>query len=463
MEPRERLNGEPRPEDARAPGDFGPPVEAPVESSTQPPLETPSRTPPEDTDAEELESQEPPVDAGPVQVGWQGIGSVLGRSLDTYGSAFPTFLALGVPVAIFTAVTVIAAGNVLAVLLASILTALVGLVTSAAMIYTTDDLGRGVRPTLASVLDRASDRVIPLFLSTLVVLAAILGISILVGIVIVVLGLAAGTGPSDVLALTLLAIAAIGVPAAYIGLRWALSSPSIVLAELGPMAGLNRSFSLTRGHLWRLVGLYFVLTLVVLPAAAGANLVSMYAPQRAVAAAGLAITTLLTAPILAIVIATVYRDLVGRPEGEGVPRGQGRKTAIAATLGGGVLVFAVGIWAVTSAGGQIFLPERGQVVAGTSQNVLDPCHPNGIKTEFDSGEEIWIAAIFTQKVPAGDEAVVEFFGDGLSLGSAVLTAVPPGTECYYEQGPVRNAEPGTYRIVVTYLSTVIADGSFTVR
>jgi hypothetical protein len=418
---------------------------------------------PQEADTGPLGWTTPPPEPGPGEIGWRGIGSTIGRTLDTYGSGLPTFLALGVPIAIFSAVTVLAQTNVPAVILASLMTGLVGLVTGAAMVRAADDLGRGVPPSLASALDRAAGRAVPLLLSTLVVIAVVGGITALAAIVAIAL-VAIGSGSAGgVLAVVAVVVAVVILT--YISLRWALSSPAIVLGELGPVAGLNRSWSVTRGHLWRLVGLYIVLGLLTIPASIGASLMSTYAAQRAVAALGLGIATLLTAPLLAIAIAIVYRDLAGQPEGTaaGVPRGHGRRTAVFATLGGGLLVLVAGVWTITSSGGQVFLPERGQVLAGTSQNASNPCHPNGVKSSFDSSEEIWIGAIFTQRVPTGDEMVVEYFGDGTSLGRAALTSAPPGTECYYENAPIRGAQPGTYRVIVTYGSTVLADGSFTVR
>ena len=473
MEPREPMSGEPRPEDAPPEPplpDTSPDVSPGLSPNLPPdasPLEAPppDTAPPEDAAAGSLEwSTPPPADSGPGEIGWRGIGSTLGRALDTYGSAFPVFVALGIPVAIFSAVTVLAGTNLPAVLVASLMTGVVGLVVSAAMIFTADDLGRGIRPSLAGALDRAAGRAVPLLLSTLVVLAVVGGIGALATIVAIAL-VAIGSGSAGVVALALVAAAVTVVILGAISLRWAVSSPAIVLDDLGPLAGLNRSWSVMRGHLWRLVGLYVVLGLLVIPASSGASLMSTYASQRAVAAVGLGIATLLSAPLLAIAIAIVYRDLAGRPApaGAGVPRGRGRRTAVVATLGGGLLVFTAGVWAITSSGGQIFVPERGQVLAGTSQNTLDPCHPNGVKSNFDSTEEIWIGAVFTQRVPTGDEVVVEYFGDGTSLGSATLTAVPPGLDCYYEIDPIRGALPATYRVTVTYGSRVIADGSFTVR
>jgi hypothetical protein len=136
---------------------------------------------------------------------------------------------------------------------------------------------------------------------------------------------------------------------------------------------------------------------------------------------------------------------------------------VIATVGTGFLVFAAGIWAVSNAGGQVFDPDRGHVIAGTIQNRASLCRPENRKTTFETTDNIWVTAIFTKRVPAGENIVVEYFVGNTSLGSATLTAEAPGLDCYYETQALRGAEPGTYRITVTYASAVIADGSFTVR
>jgi hypothetical protein len=334
------------------------------------------------------------------------------------------------------------------------------------MMFATDDLGRGVRPGIGDTLDRAAGRAIPLVLAWLAIAAVVGALIAVIAVVAVVFGIVFARDSAVVAGVAIGVLVLIAsVVAIVLAVRWSLIGQAIVLDGLGPLAGLNRSRQLTRGHAWRLVGLFFALGLFTALASGGASLLSTYAPNRAFAAVGLAIATLLTSPLLAIALALAYRDLAGRPAGAGagLPRGSGRRTGVVAVFGGGIIVFAAGIWAVTSAGGQIFLPERGQVIAGTSQNALDPCHPNGGKTTFESTEEIWIAAIFTKGVLPGDEVVVEYGLDGVSLGTASLQAGAEGLECYYEVDPVVGAQPGTYRITVTLGSAVLADGSFTVR
>ena len=408
-----------------------------------------------------------PASGNSTEIGWQGIGSTIGRALDAYGSALVLFLALSTPVAILTALTVVAGSNVAAVIAAAIVLTVTALVTGAAMTFATDDLGRGVPPGIADVLDRAAGRAVPVILATLAFGAVIVGLTVVISIAAIIVGVVAVASDSAVLGVVTIVIV---VPAAIVAVvvlsvRWGLSIQAIVLGGLGPLEGLRRSRSLTRGHVMRLVGLYFALGLFTILPSVGASLLTTFAVNRAFAAVGLAVSTLLTSPLFAIALAIAYQDLAGRPEGAGavLPRGNGRGAALTTVLGAGIIVLVAGIWAATSAGGQIYLPERGQVVAGASRNALDPCHPDGIRATFESSEEIWIAAIFTSGVPAGGSIVIEYSLDGTILGSAPLTAGAQGLQCYYETDPIVGASPGTYRITVRYGSAVVADGNFTVR
>jgi len=407
----------------------------------------------------------PAPEIGPSGSGWRGVGSVVGRTLDTYGTALRPFLALSIPTAILGALGQFAVTNVPVVVLIAVVTAVVSLVTGAAMMLATDDLWRGVRPGLADVLDRAAGRIGALVLSGLVVALVIGGLvvagALIFGVIMVssTLGSAVGAAVFAILAVALVVVASV------VTLRWSLAAAAIVLDTNGPIAGLNRSRVLTQGKVWRLLGLYFVLGLIAVLVSIGASLLSTYAAERAVAAVGLAIATLVSSPLLSIAPAIVYRDLSGRTElpADVMPRRTGRRVALLAVVGGGILLCAAGIWTVAGAGGQIFIPDRGQVIAGTSTNAADPCRPGGVKSTFTSAEEIWIAAVFASHVPAGEEIVVEYSRDAESLGSAPLTAGPAGLDCYYEIEPIRGGAPGTYRIIVRHGSAVIADGSFTIR
>ena len=396
--------------------------------------------------------------------GWQGIRFTIGRAFDVYGSAFIRYLVLGVPIAIFSGISLAAGSDLLVSIVASLLTIVTAVVCGAAMMLMTDDIGRGADPSLASALDRAAGRAVPLVLSSIVVAAVGAGIGLaafIAGVIVAVAG--GGTTASLTLALVVIVVA-ISVPLSFVVVRWAVGGQAIVLDRFGPLAGLRRSWTLTRGHAWRMVGLYLTAGLLTGLASFGAGLLSAFADQRALVAVGAGLGTILATPLLAIALTIAYRDLTGWPVDPSTTLPSGRwRASVVAVVGGGILVFAAGIWAVSSARGLPYSPDRGHVIAGTSQNAFNLCRPNGVRDTFTSADAIWIGAIFSRHVPAGQSVVVEYLADGRSVGRGSLTAGPQGLDCYYEGSPIEGIRPGTYRVTITYASEIIADGSFAVR
>jgi hypothetical protein len=488
----------------------GPAPESPPEPAPgAPPADDPAgELPTASLDQPVSHWQAPAPDLPPGQAGWRGIGSTIGRTFDTYGTAFGTFLALSAPISIFATMTLLAGSNSSAILLLTLVNVVVGLVCGAAMMLATDDLARGPQASVGDVLDRAAGRIGSLTLSALIVGLALGGFVVIIAIAGGVVGIAtrAGPGSSAGTALVVVLVVALLIPVFILLMRWGLSGPAIAVDGFGAMAGLRRSRELTRGHLWRLAGLFVALGLIVSLVGGGASLLSTFAPDRALAAAGVAIATLFTAPLLGIAPAVAYRDLAGRRQGttEGLPAERmapdempleaapleaapleaapleaapleaapleaapldraGRRVSALAVVGVGVILGAAGIWSVSNTGGRIFIPDRGQVLAGTALNAADLCHPSGRKTTFSTAEEIWIAAVFSSHVPAGQEIIIEFLRGDQSLASAPVTAGPAGLDCYYETGPLREAPAGTYRIIVLHGSTTLADGTFTIR
>jgi hypothetical protein len=57
-----------------------------------------------------------------------------------------------------------------------------------------------------------------------------------------------------------------------IGIRLGLVTYSIIVEDQGPLAGLRRSWELTRGQIWRLLGYGIVLALVIVPVGMIVNL-----------------------------------------------------------------------------------------------------------------------------------------------------------------------------------------------
>lgn len=77
----------------------------------------------------------------------------------------------------------------------------------------------------------------------------------LLALVLIVVGVVGG-----------LAITVVGIPVAiFLALRWAFAIPAFMIEDMSPGAALGRSWNLSRGHFWRLLGLAGVFLLVFLP------------------------------------------------------------------------------------------------------------------------------------------------------------------------------------------------------
>jgi hypothetical protein len=104
--------------------------------------------------------------------------------------------------------------------------------------------------------------VIPVFIILFVVFAGstMLGVSDnSVGSVL------AGIGFAILLLLMYLALIVLFLaPAIYLSARWLVDVPSFIAESLGPIEALRRSWNLTRGHVWRVIGYSILLALISL-------------------------------------------------------------------------------------------------------------------------------------------------------------------------------------------------------
>jgi hypothetical protein len=423
------------------------------------------------------------------------IGSVVGRSLDTYGSEWSLFLFIGLPYALVFGIGTVADPLVWPSTLVGIL---LGLVTTGVATLIAADLWTGGSATVGSALARTVRRLVPLVLSfTLLMLAAGLigaGVTVVAG---VALGL---LGPLGVL------VTVVVVPAGILALivlliRTTLVGPAVLLEGHGPLGGLKRSWALTRGSTWRLFGLLLLFGLIVSIASAGSGTLSSYAVDRWIAGLGLALGTLIVAPLYAIPTTLVFLDLGGRrgrtapgtgPAGPselaavtsgpsaspgpsastglaGTPDprirvGRGRWIAMGIVIGIGVVLAVAGGAAVEGSGGLAVVPDRGRILAGHSFNLFDPCRPGDLATTFDADDEIRLGGYFLEAVPIGEAARLRFLLDGEELLDEPIegTGFVP-LECWFEPEAVVDLPPGAYRVVVSYEGRTIAEGGFAVE
>lgn len=451
-------------------------------------LEPRELTPPgELTPPDEQPAAAPPVYWQPVERpdlptgtgAWRGFGSVLRRTFDTFGAELTLFIALSLPAAMLGALSTLGLKNPMVNLVLTIAVFVVGLVTTASSLLAADDLWRGRRPELGDVVRRGLRRVPALFGNYVVIGLAFGGLLLAVFVVLIIVGLASTGGvavrsnasPAAVLIVAVLFFVAI-IATFFVALRWAMSTPAVVIERYGPLDALGRSWRLTRGHAWGLFGLYFMVGVLSILASIGTVLLLLFSTQPAWPALAVGLAALLFSPVAAIMLAIALRDLSGRPDGDidaalPTPRGRGG-IALALLLGGG-LVLTVAGFAVGSANDyqlQLNVPTvgRGQLFTGSVQNPVDSCHPLGVDTTFASDEPIYLAAVFDRHVPAGETILISFYRDSVLLFEPVpLDAPAGGFDCYYESEPLVGADPGVYKVEVTLNGDVISSGTFTVE
>ena len=393
------------------------------------------------------------------------IGSVLGRTLDQFVSHPLEFVSLAIPAGLITLLSVLIDVNRIGPsgqLALTIVTTVAGIVFSLAMIAASDDVRAGQPIDLGAAIATGLARTVTAILSGFAFFLVVLGLSLLVVVVAVILGLIN-------VALAIVAVLAGFLVIAFIGIRWALADAAIVLDRRGPLAALNRSWSVSRGNVLRMVALYVLLGLLTLPIGVAISLLAITSPDVRIGGVLGAAVTLVTAPIAAIASTTVYGDLSGRPfdAAANPPRPAGR-WLLAGTLivlGGSGLVIAIpniGKAYDRIISQSIPTADRGVILAGTSRGTPDPCRPAGVKESFSTAEQIWIGGYFTEPVVSGEMATIDVVKDGSVLASTPLT-VDGATTCYYENSGVAGLPPGSYLIRVTANGRTVAQGGFIVH
>ena len=178
-------------------------------------------------------------------------------------------------------------------IIAFIISVILYFVGQAVILYAAFQAMRGRDVIIGDAIGRAFSR----FLS-------LLGISILVG-----LGVAIGF---------MLLI----VPGIILALRWAVAVPACVVENKGPLESMRRSAELTKGHRWKIFGVWVLIAIVAIIILI---MVGVFAGLGAVVAQGLGrvliagvISLILTAIVTAysyVLNAMIYHDLRVAKEG----------------------------------------------------------------------------------------------------------------------------------------------------
>jgi hypothetical protein len=133
-------------------------------------------------------------------------------------------------------------------------------VSEAMVLYIAVEHMRRKPVNLVDGLKVALGRFVPLIGIVLLIMLALLGLGLLVGIVS--RAFVALPGPAPVV-LTLVFVFLSFVPYFMLIIMWSVARPACVVERLGPLRSLRRSRELTRGHRWKILGL-ILLTLTCL-------------------------------------------------------------------------------------------------------------------------------------------------------------------------------------------------------
>jgi hypothetical protein len=134
-------------------------------------------------------------------------------------------------------------------------------------------LALGRAATIGEAIGHGFRRVIPMFLATVIVVVALC-------LVVVPLVLATGLRLEDLATPTpatagklLLAMLVAGALFLFVGVRLLLMTPVAAAEAAGPVAIITRSWALSRGHFWRLLGFFLLLAVAASVVALVATLV----------------------------------------------------------------------------------------------------------------------------------------------------------------------------------------------
>jgi uncharacterized membrane protein len=95
------------------------------------------------------------------------------------------------------------------------------------------------------------------------------------------------------------------VPCFILAVRWSVALPACVVENLGPLAAMRRSAELTRGHRWKIFGVFILIVVIVLIAAIIIGLL-VAAVVGATAFATGGIVALVLAGLLGLLGAAIY-------------------------------------------------------------------------------------------------------------------------------------------------------------
>lgn len=229
-------------------------------------------------------------------------------------------------------------GSFASQMVGALLTALATTILTGLLIVAVSRSVLGRIATPGEVWERTRGRILPLIGQTLLItLITVIAdaIIVVIGIVLIVIIAASVTGPdpgAGAIVITLLAALALTVivfiAAAFLVVRLSLAPAALMLENTGVVEGIGRSWALTRGSFWRVLGILVLAGLITglvtgtlsfgLGMVLGVISVGLPAAQPLVSAVTVLLTSVLSAlvlPFTAAVTALTYIDLRMRTEG----------------------------------------------------------------------------------------------------------------------------------------------------
>ncbi|TWE12054.1 hypothetical protein [Rudaeicoccus suwonensis] len=163
----------------------------------------------------------------------------------------------------------------------------------------------GRRITIGETWQRIKGRILPLIgLMLLLGLASFLAIAIVIGIVVVLL-LTGQTVLAIILGVVLFIVLLLAV--LYTFFRASLAPAALVLERLGPVEAIRRSFTLTNGSFWRVVGILLLTQLIagvassIITGTVGVVVGITSIPTSSTSTVGLSITAVIAIELAALV------------------------------------------------------------------------------------------------------------------------------------------------------------------
>ena len=229
-------------------------------------------------------------------------------------------------------------GSFASQMVGALLTALATTILTGLLIVAVSRSVLGRIATPGEVWERTRGRILPLIGQTLLItLITVIAdaIIVVIGVVLIVIIAASVTGPdpgAGAIVITLLAALALTVivfiAAAFLVVRLSLAPAALMLENTGVVEGIGRSWALTRGSFWRVLGILVLAGLITglvtgtlsfgLGLVLGVVPVGLPAAQPLVSAVTVLLTSVLSAlvlPFTAAVTALTYIDLRMRTEG----------------------------------------------------------------------------------------------------------------------------------------------------